>query len=404
VTGRAFRAAAVARRVARRLRATPPPAPLHLAVPWPLLELRREGPAPLAAPSPAARRGGPLRVAAVVPPFRRGSGGHGTIAHLLRGVEARGHACTVYVEDDEGRHAGQGDAELGDLWRAFFGPLAGPVRGGLDGWQGADVALATGWQTVPRVLRLPGAAARAYLVQDHEPEFYGTSAERLWAEATYREDLHVIAASPWLAGLLRERYGASASTFDLGVDHAHYAPRPQATRRPARVLVYARAVTPRRAVPLALLAAAELHRRRPDVELALFGESRPLPTPFPATHLGVLGHDALAQAYAEATAGLVLSPTNPSLVPLEMLACGLPCVDLASDSMRATFGPDGPLLLAEPDPLALAGALERLLSDPQEREARAQAGLALARTRTWERAAAQVEEGLREALARTAGG
>jgi glycosyltransferase involved in cell wall biosynthesis len=278
------------------------------------------------------------------------------------------------------------------------------VQLGLRRWVPTDVALATGWGTVPRVLRLAGAAARAYLVQDHEPEFYGTSAERLWAEETYRAGLHVVAASPWLAGLVRERYGASASAFDLGVDHARYAPRPGVARRPARVLVYARAVTPRRAVPLALLAAAELHRRRPDVEVALFGESAPLPTPFPATALGVLDPEGLAAAYAEATAGLVLSPTNPSLVPLEMLACGLPCVDLASASMRATFGADGPLLLAEPDPLALAGALERLLADPAERARRSEAGAALARTRTWDRAAGQVEEGLREALSRAAGG
>ena len=84
--------------------------------------------------------------------------------------------------------------------------------------------LATGWQTVPRALLLPGVAARAYLVQDHEPEFYGASAEALFAEATYRQDLHCIAASPWLAELLRGRYGANASYFDLAVDHSIYRP------------------------------------------------------------------------------------------------------------------------------------------------------------------------------------
>ena len=45
----------------------------------------------------------------------------------------------------------------------------------------------------------------------------------------------------------------------------------------------------------------------------------------------------------EATVGVVLSLTNPSLVGLEMMACGLPCVELASESMLATFGTDGPL-------------------------------------------------------------
>lgn len=375
--------------------------PLAVPVPWSLLDVLRDGPAPLRARIDAGSTGA-LRVAVVVPAFRRGSGGHSTIAHLVRGLEERGHECSLWVDDLEDRHAGESDEALDASFRAFFGPLAAPVRRGFDAWAGADVAVATGWQTVSRVLRLPGCAARAYVVQDHEPEFYGASAERAWAEQTYGMGLHCIAASPWLAGLLRERYGASASSFDLGVDHARYGPRP-VHRRDDLVLVYARAVTPRRAVPLALLAAAELHHRRPDVEIALFGEVRPITTPFPARSLGVLDGEELAHAYNSATVGLVLSTTNPSLVPTEMLACALPAVELASEAMLATFGADGPIELAAPDPLVIAGALERLLDEDLEHRAeRVGAGLALAGSRTWDRAAEQVEDGLREALVRVA--
>ena len=124
------------------------------------------------------------------------------------------------------------------------------------------------------------------------------------------------------------------------------------------MLFYARAVTPRRAVPLGLLALEELHRRRPDVDVVLFGESRPIRTPFPHRTLGVLEPAELAQAYNAATAGLVLSMTNPSLIPTEMLACGLPVVDLATESMATTFGTDGPITLCPFDPLAIASALE----------------------------------------------
>jgi glycosyltransferase involved in cell wall biosynthesis len=86
--------------------------------------------------------------------------------------------------------------------------------------------------------------------------------------------------------------------------------------------------------------------------------------------------------------------TNPSLVPTEMLACGLPVVDLASDAMLATFGADGPIALAEFDPLALAATIERLLDDADERARRSAAGLELAATRTWPRAAEQLEAAL----------
>lgn len=371
--------------------------PLEVAVPEALLEVRRDGAAPLEAGAAAAAEAPSLDVAVVVPQFRRGSGGHSTIANLVRGLEALGHRLSLWVVDDEGRHAGEGEEETAALFREFFGPVAGEVRVGFGAWRGADVAVATGWQTVAHVQQRTGVKARAYLVQDHEPEFYATSAERLWAQETYRAGLHCICASPWLASLVSSRYGASASSFDLGVDHASYHPLPT-HRRDDLVLLYARAVTPRRAVPLGVLAMAELHRRRPDVEIALFGEARELRAPFPHRHLGVLEPGALAHAYASAAVGVVLSLTNPSLVPTEMLACGLPVVDVASDSMRETFGASGAVELADPDPLALCGAVERLLDDLVLRAERARAGTALVAERTWPGAAAQVADGLRAAL------
>jgi glycosyltransferase involved in cell wall biosynthesis len=385
-----------ARAAVRRLLRRPAPGPLRLRAPGALLEVARDGALPLRTPAPDPA--GPLHVAAVIPSFRRGSGGHSTLMHLLRGLEARGHATSVWLEDDEGRHTGTPAGDLDAQFRSFFGPLRGRVHGSFAAWAGADVVLATGWQTVHRTLRLPDAGARAYLVQDHEPEFYGTSAEATWAAETYRLGLHCICASPWLARLVAERYGASADAFDLGVDHATYRPVPGVARREDLVVLYARAVTPRRAVPLGLLAFEELHRRRPGLDLALFGEARPIETRFAHRHLGIVEGPDLARLYAEATVGVVLSMTNPSLVPTEMLACGLACVDVASDAMVTTFGADGAVELAAFDPLALASGIERLLDDPALRGQRRDAGLALVAQRQWDRAAGQVEAALRRAV------
>jgi glycosyltransferase involved in cell wall biosynthesis len=387
----------LAARVRRRLAGGPDPGPLRVVLPSCQAQAMAEGPVALRGDAATLVDASSLGVAAVVPSFRRGSGGHATIANLLRGLEATGHRTSIWVLDDEGRHAAESPAETAALFAEFFGPLAGPVRVGFGGWEGTDVAMATGWQTVAQVLRLPRASARAYLVQDHEPEFYPTSAEREWAAWTYRQGLHCIAASPWLADLVRTRYGAGATSFDLGIDHERYRPT-EVQRRADRVLFYARALTPRRAVPLGLLALAELHRRRPEIEIALFGEARPVAAPFPHHGLGVLEPDALARAYSEATVGLVLSLTNPSLIPQEMLACGLPCVDVASESMLATFGADGPATLAAPEPIALCDAIEALLDDPARRARQAADGLRWAAARTWAAAAAQVQVGLRAAV------
>jgi glycosyltransferase involved in cell wall biosynthesis/SAM-dependent methyltransferase len=356
----------------------------------------RAGPVPLLAPVPGMADAERLHVAVVIPHFRRGSGGHSTIYNLLGRLEDRGHTVSTWLHDPIGYQGSQWPATVrGDL-REFFRPTGGPVFKGFDRWYGADVVLATGWDTVYPALGLDHCRARAYLVQDHEPEFFATSAEALWARRTYTAGLYCITAGPWLRDLLATRYGAHASSFDLGVDHDVYRPRPIA-RRADTIVFYARRVTPRRAVPLGVQALAEVHRRRPETRFVLFGDTE-TELPFPSEQLGIATPEALSWAYSEATVGLSLSLTNHSLIPQEMMACGLPVVELDGENMVSVFGADGPLELGPPDPLELAERLLRVLDDEQLRARRAAAGIEFVAGRTWDHAADQLEAGLRAAL------
>ena len=69
-------------------------------------------------------------------------------------------------------------------------------------------------------------------------------------------------------------------------------------------------------------------------------------TSFPYEHAGVLPEPELARLYREATVGVSLSLTNYSRVSQEMLACGLPCVELDTPSVRAALGGEDALTLA----------------------------------------------------------
>src|SRR5204862_3046043 len=93
-----------------------------------------------------------------------------------------------------------------------------------------------------------------------------------------------------------------------------------------------------------------------------------------------------------------LSLTNYSLIPQEMLACGLPCVDLAGGSTEAELGSAGGVEIADADPVALAAVLEKLLTDEDLWRRRSEAGLGSVETASWDVAAKQVEAGLRQAL------
>jgi glycosyltransferase involved in cell wall biosynthesis/GT2 family glycosyltransferase len=360
-------------------------------------EVWRLGPAPLLEPVHGMADRKRLRIAMIIPPFRRGSGGHNTLFQIFSCLERRGHVCSVWVHDYDG--------QLRDTWSGtlrhdiieFFAPIKGAVYKDFEQWHGADVVISTGWQTVHPVLRLDRCSARAYVVNDHEPEFFGASSERVLAADTYSHGLHCLAASPWLRDLLIDRYGATADAFQLGVDHQTYWPR-SVQRRTDTIVYYARPETPRRAVPIGLMALAELHRRRPEIRILLFGGRGRLGAAFPYEHLGVLSPEQLSWLYSEATVGLCLSLTNFSLMPKEMLACGLPCVELAGVSAESIFGAQGPIELAALDPLAIADALERLLDDRELRQRRSREGATFVAPHTWEHATDEIEAGLRHAL------
>jgi glycosyltransferase involved in cell wall biosynthesis len=362
-----------------------------------ILRYAREGAAELLDVLPGQDADTPLHIACVLPPFDRGSGGHTSIFQIMSRLERMGHTVTYWIHDPWGFMDGDRGARVRRDIQQWFAPIEGPVFMGFGDWHGADVAVATGWQTAHPVVMLPSVRARAYLVHDHESEFYATSVEGRWAEETYDLGMHAICASPWLADIVRGRYGGTTSLFDFGVDHAVYRPT-GVPRRADTVVLYGRDTTPRRAVPLALLAIQALAERRPDLRIVSFGDDREIDVPIPYEHLGIRAPGELAQLYNEGTVGLVLSLTNYSLIPQEMLACGMPCVDLAGISAEGIFGADGPVALSAFDPVALAETIDHLMRDQDEWNRRSAAGLAFVEGRTWDVAADQVEAGLREAL------
>jgi glycosyltransferase involved in cell wall biosynthesis len=376
---------------------TPIPAKLPHEVYEGIEQLWRDGPARLLEPVPGMADRERLRLAMAIPTFNRGSGGHNTLFQVFTRLEQRGHACSVWLVDQYGYARSVWPAVLREEIREYFAPFEGPVYKDFAQWQGADVAIATGWQTVHPLLRVGQCRARAYVVNDHEPEFYAASAEQALSAETYGYDMHCIAASPWLRDLLIEKYSASAEAFELGVEHDTYKPRPVERRRDT-VVYYARYSTPRRAVPVGLMALAELKRRRPDVRVVLFGTGEVLDASFPYERLDILNPTQLSWLYSEATVGLCLSLTNFSLMPKEMLACGLPCVELAGISAESIFGQDGPLALSELDSNKIADQLERLLDDRAEWDRRSTQGLEFVAAHTWDRATDEVEAGLRHAL------
>jgi glycosyltransferase involved in cell wall biosynthesis len=339
-----------------------------------------------------------LTLAWVVPPWDLGSGGHMTIFRLIQMMERRGHRCSIFVFDPSGteRHAGR---ELRARIRADFVPVEAEVFNGLEYWLGADVGIATQWWTAYPMRDLPGCYEKLYLVQDFEPAFHAYSAEYIWAEETYRMGYRCIAYTPWMAEILRQDYGLEAEWFECGTDLDTYR-FGDGPREPATVAVYARKETARRAVELALAGLALLTERRPEVRAVLFGShDRPAPA-FDHTDLGVVPPERLASLYRSSTVGIAFSLTTHSLVAQEMMASGLPVVELAGDNVSTALGESGEVVLqADPDPVSVAEAIEALIDDPAAAGAMAARAREFVEQRPWERSGEQLENALRSYLA-----
>lgn len=376
--------------------------PVSITADWSYDFVARSYPArPVATEPHSGVAGGPLRLAWVVPPWSIGSGGHTTIFRLIRQLELRGHRNAIFLFESPYGRRGRRAAELREEIRTHFVPgLQAEVFVGLEDFDSADVAVATGWTTAYPVRDLPRCREKAYLVQDHESEFFATSTEAIWAEATYHMGYRCIAYTPWMADILTSRYGAEARSFECGTDLDTFDFADDSQREEEVIAVYARRETERRAVDLAMAGLAVLAERRPTIRPVLFGSRQYVELPFSAEDLGVVAPARLSQLYREAQVGVVFSLTTHSLVAQEMMASGLPVVELEGNNVGSALGASGDLVeLAARRPDAIADSVEKLLDDRAAAAAMARRAREFTESRTWQRAGDQVEDALRAFLA-----
>ena len=338
-----------------------------------------------------------LNIHWVVPDFSPGSGGHSTIFRIVRWLEFFGHRNTIWFTHLV-MHGSIADV-YDDIVK-YFQPLKADVRVCDDSFalQNGDAVIATGWQTVSHVSQSDGFLGRFYFVQDFEPAFYPVGSQSICAELTYHLDLGCICASEWLAEKLTRDYDRWTRSFKLAYDNSTYFPlktgRKRGRGKPFRIAVYARASTARRCVDLALLALEELARDEPNIEVTLFSaEMDKARAPYPCKLYGVMNPSELADLYRSSDLGICFSATNYSLIPQEMMACGLPVLELNSESSRRIF-PDGVVTLTGPSPGQICRDIQTLIRNPTLLSAQRRKAFKWIEGLTWADAARGIHDAL----------
>jgi len=192
----------------------------------------------------------------------------------------------------------------------------------IDKLDAYHIAMATSWQTAYFVNSFSNCAHKLYFVQDFEPYFYAKGSKSSFAEETYKFGFDGITAGSWLSTKLHKEYKMECTPFSFSYDKDLYFNHDKKHTN-KRVFFYARPATERRAFELGILALRELYSLNNNIEIIMAGgDISEYNIPFPHICMDVVPITELSDLYSQCDVALVLSFTNLSLLPLELIASG----------------------------------------------------------------------------------
>jgi glycosyltransferase involved in cell wall biosynthesis len=300
----------------------------------------------------------------VIPTVGEG-GGHLTIFRFAEFLQKRGCRQRIY-EMPVGRPPRSSREELTALIQRLYHFCIPDVNLDFDDMAPADITVATSWHTAYPVVKFAETRKKFYFVLDFEPLFTARGTESALAENTYRFGFHGITGGRWLAERLSRDFGMECNYFNLAVDPQTYFPKNLAERK--KIFFYARPATPRRGFRLGLKALEIFHSRNPSYQIVFAGADLAQEKfPFPVTNIGYVSAQHLNDLYNESAAALVVSLTNCSLLPPEIMATGCPVVTTTGDNNEMVLPADS-AIFAAPSPHHLAEALENAVRNPPIRQ------------------------------------
>lgn len=314
----------------------------------------------------ATHQARPYNIAWLISPPSRTSGGHQNAFRFMQFLEEAGHRLTIYLYQAAALPA----VDIAGIKRTLATTQAYPsLQANILRYEPSsgieadiDVIVSSDWQTAYPAFNHTGPAKRFSFLQDFEPWFYPASSQYALAENTYRFGFHGFSAGRWLAQKVTSEYGMTCDHYDYAVDTQHYSHRNG--HRRTEVLFYARPPTPRRGWELGQLALAEFHRLRPEITINLVGwDMAGHDVGFPFVNNSAMNIEDLNALYNRCAAGLVLSLTDMSLLPLELLAAGV--VPIVNDGPNTRGVLDSEHIEYVPlSPAAIARKLVQVIDRP----------------------------------------
>lgn len=317
-----------------------------------------------------------MKLAWIISPPAKGSGGFRTICSKASFMEKFDVQSTFFILPGvRTRKSALRVASEIELWFGYKVEVVVASRIPSE----YDAVIATAWNTA-EFTAYQDCANKLYFIQDYEPWFYPMGENHLRAKRSYTYDLKPITIGRWLAGKVSEYYDAPVPYCDFGADLSMYCPR-GLDRMPNSVCAICQQEKDRRISGLLHEAVELALEAKPDLQFFLYGGDSSGFYGKPQVHmLGLLSVDECAELYAGCQLGISLSTSNPSRLPFEMMAAGLPVVEVAGENNAYDY-PRGGIAFAEPSAAGIASAIVRAFGKHGELAKHSERGLAFMQDR-----------------------
>ena len=236
-----------------------------------------------------------------------------------------------------------------------------------------DAVVATAWNTALFASRQK-CPHKFYFIQDYEPWFSPMGEGYLLAEQSYGLRLKPITIGRWLADKVSPHYEDVVPFCDFGADLSVYRPFDAVERIPNSVCAVYQPEKDRRLSGVLRDAIKLLIAADENIQIFLYGGDCTEFGSYSRVHaLGILTVEECAALYSKCSLGISISASNPSRIPFEMMASGLPVVEIARENNFYDL-PLGAITFAVPSPEGIASAVVSALANPSNLHTRAEAG------------------------------
>lgn len=319
----------------------------------------------------------------VVPNFiANGSGGHLNIFRMISNLEKLGFENRIIIVENS--HYLSGKEAKSVIEKNYlppeYLPLKAEVSIGRDSFLPSEFTIATEWKTAYTVRDFQSTKYKCYFIQDYEPNFYSPGSYSAFAENTYKFGFKGIISGAWIYDKLKKDFDMDCCSIGFSYDKKLYSIKNLERRK---VFYYARPETPRRGFELGILALNELKKKLENIEIILGGSDvYNFNIPFKYEGLGHIKVSELPNIYNTVKVALVLSFTNLSLLPYELMACGASVVINRGPSNEWGLN-DSICSIVEAEPEKIADEIYNLLTNEEMRLKKANNALEFINKTDW---------------------